>query len=203
MDEAYRWEWRTFAQSPASFGALPQSPGGGDAVTHERYVLSIASPDNVKIRDDCLDIKTRVAVDATGLEQWRPTLKARFPIDDVAIDAAWSAWRLPPPLLARRHCTLEEFLADIVEPEPALCLVQVEKRRRRLVVEACPGEHVTLTVGSQVLEGVAFEHVDPAQVWRAVRALGLENVENTNYPAALKRIVGFTAAEQHSRMEKL
>jgi hypothetical protein len=202
VNGAYRWEWRAFAPSPASFGVLSRSQSDVDTVTQERYVLSIASPDNVKTRDESLDIRTLVAVDATGLEQWRPALKAQFPIDDVALDAAWSAWRLPPPLLGRRRCTLEEFLTDIVEPEPALCLVSLETRRRRLVVEGCPGEHVTLTVGHQVLESVAFEHLDPAEVWRAVRALGLEKIENTNYPAALKRIVGFAAAEKPEQMEK-
>ncbi len=202
VDGTYRWEWRTFARSPAGFGLLAAPQTSELAATREHYVLSLASPDNVKIREECLDIKTLVSVDATGLEQWRPALKAQFPIDDAALDAAWSAWRIPAPLLGRRRCTLTEFLFEVVESEAALRAVQVEKRRTRLLEQGCPGEHVVLTVGGEEWESIAFEHVDPLLVWRAVRARGLESIRNTNYPAALKGIVGFRAAEQPIKTEK-
>ena len=87
-------------------------------------------------------------------------------------------------------------------PEPALTAVQVEKRRSRMTVDECSGELVSLTIDGQVWESIAFEDVDPFRVWKAVRAIGLENAENTSYPAALKRITGFSAAEQSIRKEE-
>ena len=41
---------------------------------------------NVKVRDELLDVKELEHVDADGLEQWAPVLKAQFPVaaDQVA-----------------------------------------------------------------------------------------------------------------------
>ncbi len=203
MNEANRWEWRTFARSPAYSGILPAQRAEEIAFTRENYLLSLASPHNVKIRNESLDIKTLIAEDAAGLQQWRPVITARFPIDEPVLDAAWNAWGLPVPVLAKPRCTLDEFLTEIVEPEPALCAVPLEKRRRRLQVEECPGEFVIIQVSGEEWESIAFESLDPQLVWRAVRSLGLENVENASYPAALKKITGFRAVEQTTNREQL
>lgn len=201
MDGTGRWEWRTFARSLSSIGLGLNAESAGIPITREHYVLSIASVHNVKIRDDCLDIKTLVKVDALGLQQWLPTFKAPFPVEAKALDAAWSAWGLPHPVVERTIYTLEEFLREIVGREKSLRAVAVEKHRMRLLVQGCPGERVALRIEGEAWESVSFENVDPYRVWRAVRALGLENAENTSYPLALKRIVGFQLVEQTEKME--
>lgn len=201
MDGTGRWEFRTFARSLANIGPRPQADRAGIPITHEQYVLSIASAHNVKIRDDCLDIKTLVNVDPLGLQQWLPTLKAPFPIDVEALRAAWTAWGLPEPVVARTQCTVDEFLNEIVGTEKCLRVVSVEKQRMPLLVQGCPGEHVELKIDGDRWESISFEHADQYRVWRAVRALGLENAENTSYPLALKRIVGFQLAEKQEKME--
>lgn len=196
-----RWEWRTFARSPAYSSLLSEKQSGNIRLSRELYILSLASPNNVKIRDDILDIKLLVSLDAAGLEQWRPVLKTEFPLDDDAMDAVWSAWGLPLPVVRASRCSREEFLDRIVTPEAALCAVHVQKRRSRITVEECQGEHVALTIGGEEWESISFEDLDPFRVWKAVRAIGLENAENTNYPAALKRIVGFNATAQSTKRE--
>jgi hypothetical protein len=197
-----RWEWRTFARSLASIGPKPD-PDVVLLPSREHYVLSIASVHNVKIRDDCLDIKTLVRTDELGLEQWEPTLKAQFPIDQNALDAAWKAWGLPRPIVGKTHCALDEFLAEVVPGETGLRAIEIEKRRMPMVIHGCPGERVMVRVGAEMWESISFEHADQYRVWRAVRALGLENAENMNYPAALKRIVGFGFVEHPEKMEKV
>jgi hypothetical protein len=169
----------------------------------EYYVLSIASVHNVKIRDNCLDIKTLVRTDNLGLEQWEPTFKAQFPIDEQALDAAWAAWGIPHPIVEKTRCTLDQFLTEVVPTELGLRTVEIQKRRTPMVVLGCPGERAVVTVGDEVWESIAFEHADQYRVWRAVRALGLENAENTNYPAALKRIVSFGFVEHPKKMENV
>ena len=198
----YRWEWRTFARSPAYSALLPRTTGEQAAVSRELYVVSLASPHNVKIRDDRLDIKLLVSVDVSGLEQWRPFLKSEFPLDENAIDALWQAWGLPEPVVQRRHCTRAEFVDEIVKAEPALYQIEIEKRRSRMTIEECAGEYAALTIGGEEWETIAFEDVDPFRVWKAVRSVGLENAENTSYPAALKKIIGFGAVEQSTRQEE-
>jgi hypothetical protein len=198
----YRWEWRTFARSPAYSALLPRATGEQPRVSRELYILSLASPHNVKIRDDQLDIKLLVSVDVSGLEQWRPLLKSVFPLDESAIDALWRAWGIPEPVVQRRTCTRAELVDEIVAPEAALRAVGIEKRRTRMKVEDCAGEYAALTIGGEEWETVAFEDVDPFRVWKAVRAVGLENAENTSYPAALKKILGLSAVEQSIKQEE-
>lgn len=197
----YRWEWRTFARSPAYSAMRPRNIGEQATVSRELYVVSLASPHNVKIRDDRLDIKLLVSVDVSGLEQWRPLLKSEFPLGENAIDAVWRAWGLPEPVVHCRHCTRAEFINAIVMAEPALRQVEIEKRRTRMTVEECAGEYAALTIGGEEWETIAFEDVDPFRVWKAVRAVGLENAENTSYPAALKKILGSGAVEQSIQQE--
>src|SRR6478735_2824453 len=67
-----RWEWRTFGPSfgpaEAQFAALEPT---GIQESDELYLLS-GMGDNVKVRDDLMDIKVFVETDAAGLEPWRP-----------------------------------------------------------------------------------------------------------------------------------
>ena len=198
-----RWEWRTFARSLANIGPRSDAGNAIPPATREHYVLSIASVHNVKIRDNCLDIKTLVRTDELGLEQWTPTFKAQFPIDQTGLDAAWTAWGLPHPVVEKTRCTLDEFFTEVVPSERGLRIVEIGKRRTPMVVLGCPGERAAVTVGDEVWESISFEHLDPYRVWRAVRGLGLENAENTNYPKALKRIVGFRLVEKPGKMEIL
>src|SRR5262245_55121053 len=81
-----RWEWRMFSEDlgevGAKFAALePERVQESD----ETYLLSLKGNASVKVRDGVLDVKELVAVDADGLEQCRPVLKATVPLspDDV------------------------------------------------------------------------------------------------------------------------
>jgi hypothetical protein len=203
MHQAYRWEWRTFARSPAYSRILHLSTFGESVESIETYILSAASSNNVKIRNDCLDIKTVVAEDPGGLQQWQPVLTAPFPIDENVLDAAWWAWGLPLPIVATRHCTREEFLRDIVEKEPALRAVDVQKSRRRGKVRDCATEYVRLTVAGHDWESIACEDAEALRVWSAVRSLGLENGSNTSYPEALRKIIGFAPIQITPHREQL
>src|SRR5689334_1951838 len=72
-----RWEWRTFGDSfgpaDATFAALtPERVQESDEI----YLLSTADGDTVKVRDELMDVKHLEHVDAEGLEQWLPVMKA-------------------------------------------------------------------------------------------------------------------------------
>lgn len=195
QDVILRWEWRMFAPK-LSRNILTLIGEPREArFTRENYILSFASPDNVKVRDDVIDIKLVEQVDRHGLQQWRPALKSNFPLDHEALAALWSAWRIPAPVLARPSYTLSQLIQEIVEPEPALCSVPVEKTRSRIIVDGCSGELVHLVVRGEKWESLALEDPYPLRVWRAVKHLGLNGIENTSYPAALKQILGLVAAD--------
>src|SRR3954451_14032742 len=76
-----RWEWRTFG---TAFGAAEQTLASRapDRVedSDDLYLLSRRSDASVKVRGGLMDVKHLLQVDATGLEQWAPVLKATFPL---------------------------------------------------------------------------------------------------------------------------
>src|SRR5207342_379045 len=90
-----RWEWRTFGDSFGPAGAaLRQWESTGESEGEERYLLT-TDGDNVKIRDELLDIKVLREVDDRGLERWEPSLKAGFPLDAPTLMTTFDALRRP------------------------------------------------------------------------------------------------------------
>lgn len=83
-----RWEWRSFGQhfgeAEARMAALtPEAVQESDEV----YLLPgaglSAASGNVKVRAELMDIKILQQVNADGLEQWTPVMKAGFPLQRV------------------------------------------------------------------------------------------------------------------------
>ena len=75
-----RWEWRWFGRrlGPAESRLAALTPIGVQQ-SDETYLLS-GDGDNVKVRDALMDIKVLREVNADGLEQWTPVMKASFPL---------------------------------------------------------------------------------------------------------------------------
>src|SRR4051794_24373622 len=81
-----RWEWRTFGEDlgPAAERLGSLTPERVEE-SEDAYLLSSSGDASVKVRAEQVDVKNLVRVRADGLEQWRPVLKAPFPLgtDDV------------------------------------------------------------------------------------------------------------------------
>ena len=192
-----RWEWRCFAPSLAALEcALHIADDASPSESNETYILALTGfvVDNVKIRDDVLEVKRLLQTDANGLEQWEPVLKARFPISREDVDAALAGLALSPAASPRGSFTVVQFLDEIVEPCPDFRAVKVHKSRSHLTVNECSAELVQLSAASVALQSFALEHEDPGHVLRALRSLGLDSQANMNYPRGLKRALGFEAA---------
>ena len=91
-----RWEWRNFGERFGDAEAvLSTIPPELVRETDELYLLSPGSDASVKVRDQLMDVKQLQHVNADGLEQWRPVMKAEFPLnpDDVrfVLDALHAA----------------------------------------------------------------------------------------------------------------
>src|SRR5262245_6189417 len=132
-----RWEWRTFA---ASFGDADRRfrdlPPGKLQVSDELYLLSPNCDANVKVRDGLLDIKTLEQVAAGGLQQWRPVMKAVFPLGATEVAQLCDALRVAP-LPPRPAYTLEQMEAELTHASRAVRAVRVHKKRRRYTVGEC------------------------------------------------------------------
>ena len=97
-----RWEWRSFGprfgEAEKRLAALTPS---GVQESDEVYLLTGAGG-NVKFRAALMDIKELRQVNADGLEQWTPVMKAGFPISAADATRVFEALRLPIPSPLRR-----------------------------------------------------------------------------------------------------
>jgi exopolyphosphatase / guanosine-5'-triphosphate,3'-diphosphate pyrophosphatase len=186
-----RWEWRTFGESfgeaDAHFAALEP---GGTQESDETYLLSALTDENVKVRDSLMDIKALEQVNQDGLEQWKPVMKAAFPLPASEVKSILDALGVATPALARETYSFEQFLAEVAEPDRHLRVVEVHKKRTHYKVGGCMAEMAEVSADDKQTRTIAIESEDPALVIAAVRQNGLGKFENVSYPRGLKQFVG-------------
>jgi len=180
-----RWEWRAFGDS---FGRAEARIGEMDTTIQESddlYLLSVASNASVKVRGGQMDVKELQEVDRDGLEQWKPVLKADFPL--TAAEAATVLGALGvDETPGQDEYTLDQLLAAA----PGLLALEVCKRRRHVTLDGAMGELSTLSTDRGDLRTIVVESEDPALVAAAVRGLGFDPRRNVNVPRGLKELVG-------------
>ena len=111
-----RWEWRTFGTSfgPAEDAFARLTP---ERIQESDEIYLVARDgDTVKVRDELMDIKVLREVDANGLEQWTPVMKAEFPVSAADVGRVFEALRQPVPALDRAEYTLDQFLDELIAP---------------------------------------------------------------------------------------
>jgi hypothetical protein len=167
----------------AAFVTGPTQP-----LREETYVLSARTLHSVRLRNHGVSVRHLDLVSPDGLELWRPTLEATFPLPARALALLNEAWglNLPAP---NAPCWSEAQLMDqLVRPHRELITVPVTKVRTPILVEGCSGEHVDFTVDGSRWESLSLENVDQAVVHAALESLGFRASANTSYTAALVRI---------------
>lgn len=198
-----RWEWRVFAHALQPLLAVSGVRFGARDDTHsDVYLLSTLSRHSVKARNRVLEVKMLSARSPDGLEQWTPVLSQPFPVAADVLEPVWDAWGIQAPLLERPSYTLETLLSDVVDRHDALHAVTVTKDRTRISLLDCAGEHVSLVINGAHWESMAFEDVHEDVVLGAVRHLGLARAVNTNYPRALKAVLGLRQPASTSFQEQ-
>jgi exopolyphosphatase/guanosine-5'-triphosphate,3'-diphosphate pyrophosphatase len=188
-----RWEWRTFGDSFGEaedrFASLsPERAQDSD----DLYLLSRYSDASLKVRDGLMDVKQLQSVNDDGLEQWKPVLKASFPLsaadlqlvlDTVGVDVA-------PPEGAG---SLEELVEGLARASADLTAVMVHKHREHYMIGGAMAEVSTMRTDAGSTRTIAVESEDPARVVGAVAELGLASRHNVNVARGLKTLVGFGA----------
>ncbi len=155
----------------------------------ETYFLSRHTDEaNVKVRDGLLDIKVRVGVTPQGYEIFQPRGKFRFPVKKDELAAILAALKVEMPLAAESY-GYDEFLA-LARAHPDLVPVTVEKVRHGFSVGGVTCEFAEVMFNGALVESACCESEDHAGLERAVTALGLSGMDNTNYLKAAKRVVG-------------
>jgi exopolyphosphatase / guanosine-5'-triphosphate,3'-diphosphate pyrophosphatase len=184
-----RWEWRSFGgRFGEAEGQLARFTPSDAQESDEIYLLSPAGG-NVKIRDALMDIKVLREVNAEGLEQWTPVMKAGFPLPAAEALKVLEALGLPIPTPMRASYTQDEFIAQFAAPGAAVRAVKVHKRRTRYTVGGCMAELSDVVVNGKPTRTIAVESQDAAGVMRAVRELGLGGYTNTSYPRGMAALI--------------
>lgn len=190
-----RWEWRAFGQdfgaAEARFAALrPEKVQESDEV----YLLSPATDANVKIREELMDVKDLVQTGPTGLEQWRPVMKAAFPLSAAQVASLCAELGVPPVTADRAGHTLDELCRELTSPARGVTAAAIHKRRRRYTIGGCMAEMTEVVADGKPVRSVALEAEDADRVVAAVRDMGLAPFTNTSYPRGLKALLGVGAA---------
>ena len=189
-DVVPRWEWRTFAhtvsQADTIFDAMtPVSVEDSD----DLYLLTLDG-DNVKIRDQLMDIKVLREVDSAGLQCWEPILKVPFPLDVEAAQIVFAGLRRPLPEIPPDGLSLDALMAATqVGATDGPRAVSMRKRRARYTVGGCQAERSTLESGGHQKTSIAVESTDPAAVAAAVAELGLGDYVNVDVPTGLRLLI--------------
>ncbi len=183
-----RWEWRTFGAhfGPAEAAFSDLTPTGVQE-SDELYLLSGAG-DNVKVRDDLMDIKVLKEVNTEGLEQWTPVMKAGFPLPAAEVAKVFEALRLDVPAMNRDTYTLDQFVSELTAGT-GIRGIDVHKRRVRYVVGGCTSEVSEVVADGRPIRTIAIESEDAAAVVAAVRSVGLADYANTSYPRGLADLI--------------
>jgi exopolyphosphatase/guanosine-5'-triphosphate,3'-diphosphate pyrophosphatase len=187
-----RWEWRTFGES---FGSAEERliASAPDRVqeSDEVYLLSLASEASVKVRDDLMDVKQLETTNDDGLEQWRPVMKASFPLTATDVGSLLSALGAPTTSLMRESYSLDELIDEIVEPSDQLRAVRVHKHREHFTPGGCMAELSELRTDAGSTRTIAIESEDPELVTATIRGLALDDRPNVCVSRGLKQLVGF------------
>ena len=189
-----RWEWRTFGDH---FGAAEDRFAALAAErvqeSDELYLLSLESDASVKVRDNLMDLKHLEHVNEDGLEQWRPVMKAAFPLSAADVASLFSTLGVVVPTLARDAYTLDQLVDELVRPNTDLLPVDVHKRRERHTLGGCMSELTEVGTRRGTTRTIAIESEDPALVIATVRELELGSRPNVCLARGLKTLVGFDA----------
>jgi exopolyphosphatase / guanosine-5'-triphosphate,3'-diphosphate pyrophosphatase len=126
-------------------------------VSDEQYVLGLRSEASVKVRDGLMDVKRLEHIDGHGLEQWRPVMKAAFPLAQADVVTVIEALGASPADLERAEYTVNELVGEVLRPHADVLVLGVQKERVRFTVGGCMAERSELRTEHGTTRTVAVE----------------------------------------------
>ena len=190
-----RYEFRVFGiDSINTIIELLEKHGTLEKVRNisEIYLMTSGNNENnIKIRNKLLDIKTLVRQE-NGLEQWNPAEVGTFPLAKEKIkNEIFPALGVECPALDREVYTLKEFMMELILVDPDIKVALTEKERHAYSFEECICEWADVQINGATIRTLAIESENPDLIYNAMEKLNIEkNIENVNYPKALKRVLG-------------
>ena len=188
-----RYEFRVWAESLAPLRSkLEALAQPRETKSAETYLISaVTERCNAKIRAELMDIKILVAEDR-GLEQWKPILKAGFPLSKTAIaEQVFPSLEIAAPPLSKDEYTFDEFVEQVMRPQAKIAVVEVTKTRYQFNIGVCASEYSLITINGAPRDTVAVESTDVDAVLKLVGDLGIHE-QNVSYIREIRRILGWS-----------
>ncbi|MBQ8829795.1 MAG: hypothetical protein IJ022_06885 [Burkholderiaceae bacterium] len=155
----------------------------------ETYFLSRNTNDaNVKVRDGLLDIKTKVGETPEGYEIFQPRGKFQFPVKKEELAEILKNLQVEIELTQDTY-TLDEFIA-MARANSDLAVVTVEKKRYGFSVDGIICEYAYVWFNGALVQSACCESENYEGMKKAVSALGIADLPNTNYLKAAKQVLG-------------
>jgi exopolyphosphatase/guanosine-5'-triphosphate,3'-diphosphate pyrophosphatase len=186
-----RYEFRIWADSLAGLCEKLQelAPGPEMAGSRETYLVAASDKCNAKIRSGVMDIKVLIGTDR-GLEQWKPMLKAGFPLERSVIDEQiFPALEIEAPPMSGLRYPIEQFL-EVIGGRPEIAVVNVSKMRLRFRFDSALAEFTSTIIDGIARDTVAVDSVDPDAALELIRLLGIGGAPNTSYVREIKNVLG-------------
>jgi exopolyphosphatase/guanosine-5'-triphosphate,3'-diphosphate pyrophosphatase len=184
-----RWEWRRFGPGlTRARQHLRRFEPVRSEESDETYLVSLHSDASVKIRDGLMDVKELVAIGTHGVEQWRPVLKAAFPLAASDVAAVAAALDAPLEISERGRATLEAFVGELAGTK--VRAVAVSKQRVHYEIGGCMAELTQLRTDAGTTMTIAVESPVPEDVLATAATLGLLDGSNTCVARGIKTALG-------------
>lgn len=155
----------------------------------EIYFLSKETNEaNVKVRDNLLDIKTKVGETPEGYEIFQPRGKFEFPVKKTELAEILTHLKVDIALNQEQY-TLDEFI-KLANAHHQLSAVRVEKMRYGFMVNGIICEYAKVWFNGAMVETACCESENYADMKQVVELLGIASLPNTNYLKAAKQVIG-------------
>ena len=179
------WEWRAFANDFELRGiSLPPEFEAAD----ETVVVSPVSDARVVIRDDVLTVD-RIERHNDGLDLWRRSLHARFPLCQHDVRDVLRELKVTPPTLFRPEFSARQFVEDVAACTDGLHVVGVRCNRRIIPVGGCSVERAAVSMAGRVMQTVCVSGPDEIAVSAVVHSLQLHHLASRNIVDTIRELV--------------
>jgi hypothetical protein len=188
-----RYEYRIFGNNLNSIIDQLKSLGTFEQQREiaEIYLLSKGNTsNNIKIRNKMLDIK-KLVERANNLEQWQPFNFGTFPLyKNLIKHQIFPSLDVEAPFLEREQYSLEQFMSELIVNDPDILVALTQKIRFGYQFNDCICEYAQVNINGARIDTVAVESEIAENVLIAVERLKMSELQNTNYPKILKRVLG-------------
>lgn len=166
---------------------------------YEVYLMTVGNTkNNIKIRHKMMDIKVLLD-EKKGLELWEPYLVGEFPMKtEILVSEVFPALGVEAPKFDRKVYTLEQFLNELIHPDPDIVAVFTEKKRFAYTINNCICEVAEVLINGALIKTIAIESENVDDVIATKALLGFtEQIENVNYPLEIRRVIGYASRTDH------